>query len=255
MDPIELSYESMGKGDAIVLVHGYPLDRSIWDAVAVDLSKDARVILPDLRGFGRSPITEGIYTMRLLADDLAELLSKLGLRRVVLVGHSMGGYVCLAFARAYPERVAGLALVASQAAADLPEKRQDRYKLAEEVKRKGARVVIETGLARYSPDPRVLERTRELMERASPVAIAGALKGMAERSESYDVLDNLPAPVCLIAGEQDALIPVDRAEEAVRMLQRGWLVRIPGGGHMPMWEHPETVAAALRELMRAAKSE
>ncbi len=106
-----------------MLIHGFPLDHTSWNEVATLLENDFDLILPDLRGFGQSTTVETPYTMSDMADDLAGLLDHLGIEKVALAGHSMGGYVALAFAKKYPQRVSGLGLVASQAAADSPERK------------------------------------------------------------------------------------------------------------------------------------
>ena len=124
INPVDLFYKEYGQGTPVIFLHGFPFDHSIWEPLVPLLSKDARMILPDLRGFGRSPVTEDIYSMRLLAEDVLHLMDHLKIEKAVLVGHSMGGYVSLAFAHAYPGRLLGLGLVATQAAADGPERRQ-----------------------------------------------------------------------------------------------------------------------------------
>jgi 3-oxoadipate enol-lactonase len=247
---VDLSYSEVGSGSPLVLVHGFPLERSTWDEVAAILSPDMRVILPDLRGYGQSPVTGSVYSMHLLANDLAGLIDRLNLGKVVLAGHSMGGYVALAFAQAYPERLAGLAMVTSQAAADPPDHKEGRMKLADEVEKRGTIAVVEASLARYSPNPDVLERTKTVMLRANPLAVAGSLRGMAERSDMSGFLTTLKIPALVIAGEADELIAVGKSEEMFSSLPNGRLVLVPGGGHMVMWEAPQIVAQALASLVK-----
>jgi pimeloyl-ACP methyl ester carboxylesterase len=246
---VDLNFVERGQGAPIILIHGFPFDHTLWDEIAAGLAGHARVILPDLRGFGASPVPDGVYSMRLMAEDIAALMDKLGLRKAVLVGHSMGGYISLAFAQAYPDRVAGLALVTSMAAADTPERRQGRLRLAESVKRKGVKAVIEANLERYSPDPAVREKTRELMLKSQRKGVSAALKGMAERPDYTELLAELKAPCVVIAGTADAIVTAERTREMVQMLSRGWLVEVPGGGHMPMYENPSVLIAALKELL------
>src|SRR5690242_21925192 len=107
-----------GSGDPIVLIHGFPLTREVWDAQAAQLAQRSRVIRPDLRGMGASSVPEGPYLMETLAGDVAAVLDALGMERASIVGHSMGGYVAMAFCRMYAERVTRLALVCSRLAAD-----------------------------------------------------------------------------------------------------------------------------------------
>ncbi len=247
---VELFFVENGLGTPVVLVHGYPLDHTIWDDVTGLLATNARVIRPDLRGYGQTPVTEGVYSMSLLADDLLALFDRLGLEKVILAGHSMGGYVALAFAQAYPQRLAGLALVTSQAAADAPEKHEARYQQAIEVEKRGTIAAVEAGLARFSPNPVILEKTRKIMMRADPRAVAGSLRGMAERPDMTDFLREIQVPALVIAGEVDELIPARKSEEMAGVLPDCKLVVVPGGGHMAMMEKPQIVAEAIRDLVQ-----
>jgi pimeloyl-ACP methyl ester carboxylesterase len=249
---VNLHVVERGQGNPIILIHGFPFDHSIWDRVAGSLEPHARLILPDLRGFGLSPAPEGVYTMRLMAEDIAALMDRLEIHKAVLVGHSMGGYISLAFAQVYPDRLAGLALVSSQAAADSPEPRQGRLRLAEKVKRKGVKAVVDASLDKFSPNAGVRELTRELILRSPGKSVIAGLKGMAERPDYTEQLAQLKVPCVVVAGSEDAIIPVEKAREMVQMLSRGWLVEIPGSGHMPMFEAPDQVSAAIQDLAQCA---
>ncbi len=122
---VSLAFDRFGQGVPLILMHGYPLNRTIWKGVIPYLQDVADVIIPDLRGHGDSPIPQGEYRMETMAGDVITLMDKLGIDRAVIAGHSMGGYVALSLIRNYPERVIALALVASQAEADSPERYQD----------------------------------------------------------------------------------------------------------------------------------
>jgi pimeloyl-ACP methyl ester carboxylesterase len=110
INDIELAYDRRGKGTPLMLLHGYPLDHHLWDESASLLKNTFDLIVPDLRGFGESTTIDTPYTMADFASDIAGLLDQLGIQKAAIAGHSMGGYVALAFARLYPERVSGLAL-------------------------------------------------------------------------------------------------------------------------------------------------
>src|SRR5512141_322859 len=114
IDGINLAYARRGEGSPLVLIHGYPLDHSIWSEVAPLLEHDFDLIIPDLRGFGQSDVMEADASIMDYASDIAGLLTHLHLHRAYIAGHSMGGYVALAFARMYEDRVGGLGLVSSQ---------------------------------------------------------------------------------------------------------------------------------------------
>jgi 3-oxoadipate enol-lactonase len=248
-EAVELAYEENGAGRAVVLIHGFPFDHTIWKDVVDKLEGRAQLILPDLRGFGKSPVPDGVYSMRMMAEDIAALLDKLMVKKAIMVGHSMGGYVSLAFAQAYPDMISGLALITSQAGADTPERRAGRYRLADDIKRKGMKAVVTTNLDRYSPNDEVRERSRPLMLDCPKKGAIAALKGMAERPDMLEFLSRLPVPGVVVAGELDAIVSPEKAREMAQMMPRGWTVEVPGGGHLPMFEAPEIVAQAVIDLL------
>src|SRR3990170_6358119 len=177
--PVELAYEEIGQGTPVLLVHGFPVDHTIWLQVAEGLKDEARVIMPDLRGFGDSPDSNEVFTMRLLAEDLLALIDRLKLEKVVLVGHSMAGYAVLAFAHAYPNRLAGLGLVATQADADSPERRQSRLVTAREAKRRGVGYVTSGMAAKLTQNETIQRQVKELMLNNRTGSLINSLKGMA----------------------------------------------------------------------------
>jgi pimeloyl-ACP methyl ester carboxylesterase len=245
---MELAYTRQGQGTPLVLIHGYPLDHSIWDETAALLSGTFDLILPDLRGFGASASPADPCTMGDMASDLAELLNKLGIQQAALAGHSMGGYVALAFARAYPLRLRGLGLVSSQVLADKPEGREGRYKTAASVAENGVQVVAEAMTPKLSADAKVQARVRSLIEQQTPAGVIGALKAMAGRPDSSDLLSSLSVPLVLIHGDADVLIPIERAREVQTAVPHARMFALGGVGHMPMLEAPSQVAEALKTL-------
>ena len=245
---IQLAYERRGKGTPLVLLHGYPLDHHLWDEVVPLLEDTFDLIVPDLRGFGESITVDSPYTMEDYAADIAALLDQLGIRKTAIAGHSMGGYVALAFARLYPERVSGLGLVSSQVLADAPDRREGRYKSAADVAQNGIASVVATMTPKFTANEALQGFARTSMERQAPAAYIGALKAMAERSDSTPLLSSLNVPVVVIHGDADALIPVDRAREVKAALPQADLVEISGAGHMPMMEAKEKTAEALKHV-------
>jgi pimeloyl-ACP methyl ester carboxylesterase len=245
---MQLAYTRQGQGTPLVLIHGYPLDHSIWDETAALLSGTFDLILPDLRGFGASASSTDPYTLTDLAADLAELLDELGIPRAALAGHSMGGYVALAFFRAYPARVRGLGLVASQVLADKPETREGRYKTAENVAQNGVGVVAEAMTPKLTADASLQGFIHALIERQTPAGVIGALRAMAERPDSTDLLSKLNVPLALIHGDADVLIPIERAREVQAAVPQAKLFTLYDVGHLPMMESPQAVAEALKTL-------
>jgi 3-oxoadipate enol-lactonase len=248
VNDIELAYERRGTGTPLVLLHGFPLDHHAWDQVAPLLEDTFDLILPDLRGFGASSTVDSFYSLEDFASDIAGLLDQLGIEKAAIAGHSMGGYIALAFVRLFPERVRGLGLVGSQVLADPEERKQGRYKSAAEVAEHGIGSVVETMTPKFTPDARLQTYARESMERQQPAAYIGALKAMAERVDSTSLLSTFHFPVVLVHGDADALVPIERAREVKAALPEAHLVEIPGAGHMPMMEDVEKTAQALKLL-------
>ena len=249
---IDANVDGAQGSHAVILIHGFPLAREIWDTVREALARSYFVVTPDLRGFGKSSIPEGPYLMETLAADIAALLDALGVRRASLAGHSMGGYVALAFARMFSERVARLALVPSRLRADSSEQSASRRALADEAERDGS---IEPVVAAYVPGlfapdtparaPAVAQRVYEIARRTAPRGAAAALRGMALRASSEDIAADLDIPTLMVAGGSDRSIPLGEAREIAASFARGRLVVCERSGHLPMLEEPDRVTGAL----------
>ena len=160
----------------------------------------------------------------------------------------MGGYIALAFARAYPERVRGLGLVASHVFADPPERKPSRYETAAEIERQGVGILADTFPAKLTADATLQPVLREIILRQSAHGAAESLRAMAERADSSALLAGFSFPVVVVHGVADALIPVERAREAKALAEPIHLVEVEGAGHMPMMEAPQRTAEALMAL-------
>jgi 3-oxoadipate enol-lactonase len=240
-------------GDALVMIHGFPLTRDIWDAQAQVLARTHRVVRPDLRGMGASSVPDGPYLMETLASDIAAALDALAIERAALVGHSLGGYVALAFARMYTERVARLALVCSRIAADTREIAENRRKTADSIEREGA-IPPELTTRLLAPEtllqrPEIAQRASEISRRTDPRGAAAMLRGMALRVASDDIAPDLEVPVLVVAGARDAVIPIEEARAVAQAFPKGRLVICERSGHLPMLEEPDRVTEALAELL------
>ena len=248
IDGIDIAYVRRGRGNPLVLIHGYPLDHTIWDEVGPFMEKDFDLIIPDLRGFGESGIMESDNSIIGYATDIAGLLSHLKIKKASLAGHSMGGYVALAFAREFPDRVSGLAMVSSQTGADTPETRENRLSTAKQVMEKGVGVVAEAMTPKLSTDKRVQDFAQHLIGKQRPKGISYALNSMAGRPDSTELFATFKFPVLIIHGDADALIPIKRGREMKAALPSAQYFELAGLGHMAMLEKPEAVAGALRRL-------
>lgn len=247
---IRLAYETWGmSARPMVLIHGFGLDRSIWRNLAMKHLGDQGVILPDVRGHGESDSPTCPYDMSLLAQDLAHLLETLGVAQAVVCGHSMGGYIALAFAEQFPRKLGGLGLITTNASSDSEDKRAGRYELIEQVHARGAAAVADSLARRLSQDPQVVDRTHELICQTNPSGLIGALEGMAERPDRSTLLTKLDVPALVVAGEEDQFADLAGTKAMAAALPKGDLISLPGAGHMPMLEAPEALGRGLQSLI------
>jgi 3-oxoadipate enol-lactonase len=253
INQIQYHYEDRGQGLPVVFLHGYPLSGAIWQPVFELLDGSYRLIAPDLRGHGSTQAPPGVYSMELIASDVTALMDILGIEKAVMVGHSMGGYAAMAFARLYPARLAGLGLIATRAGADTPEVRSDRLGTAQEVLQKGVESVADSMPARLTAVPALIASVSELILQMEPQGIAGALRGMAERADSMAILKTLQVPAMVIAGDRDRIVPLEEARQMAALIPDCRLVTVSGAGHLPMLENAEETAVAIKGLLSRVK--
>ncbi|MFJ5233650.1 alpha/beta fold hydrolase [Kitasatospora sp. NPDC088391] len=251
-----------GTGTPLVLLHAYPLSARMWEAqlerVPGPAGDDARVVAPDQFGFGAAPLDDRPHTLDDAADRVADLLDRLDLERAVLGGLSMGGYVAMAFARRYPERLAGLVLADTRATVDTEAGRNNRERIAAAVLAAGnVDLLIEEGTAEnlLSPgaEPELVDTVRRMIAEADPAAVARAQRAMAARPDSLDDLAALEVPAAVIVGELDTITPLAEARMMAEALGDAELTVIPAVGHLSPLEAPETFSAAVRALLKRVK--
>jgi YbgC/YbaW family acyl-CoA thioester hydrolase len=249
---VNLAVDARGDGPAVLFIHGYPLDHTIWSP-QLEALDGWRRIAPDLRGMGQSDAPDLGYSMATYASDLAALLDTLGVERAVLCGLSMGGYVAFEFLRRWRERVSGLVLIATRAGPDTAEGKRARDAAAAQAREGGAGVIAEAMLpkmlARGAPGA-LVARVRALMGATPVPGIVGALGAMRDRPESMSLLPTLAGlPALVIAGGSDQLMPVSEMSAMAAAIPGARLVVAPGAGHLPTLETPSVVTDALRTFM------
>jgi pimeloyl-ACP methyl ester carboxylesterase len=253
---IRLNVIDEGDGPPLVFLHGFPFDHSMWDAQRREFRNTHRVIIPDLRGLGRSEVSPVPVTMDLFADDVAALLDAVGVTEpVTLCGLSMGGCVAFAFVRRHAARLKGLILCDCRAIADTPEIVANRRKLAEKVLTDGPPVVVETMMPRlFGPttnekQPQVIDALRNVMLASSSRGIAAAQLALADRPDSTPTLAEIRVPTLVIVGEHDAISTAAEMQGIAAAIAGAKAVVIPGAGHMAPTEKPADVNRAIREWM------
>lgn len=253
-ETVNLHYTDQGEGLPVVLLHGFPLDHRIWRDQIAALSTNYRVIAPDLRGYGESPFKGDTFPMHLLAADVAAVLDVLDIDRAVWVGHSMGGYITMAALRTLPERVLATGYVATHPHADPAEKRMQRIQSADKIALEGGSdlilsmmgVLFDPALNRKSEPA---QRVYDIMQHTKTGALIGALRGMAERPDSVETLQNAGVPAVVIAGAQDQVVEPDIARTFAQTIDAP-LHMVEGAGHMVMVEQPDATTEALESFLQ-----
>jgi pimeloyl-ACP methyl ester carboxylesterase len=253
---IDLHYVERGRGQPLVLVHGFPLDHTMWQGQIDGIADRYRVIAPDLRGFGASGVTPGLATMPRMADDLDQLLDALAIHEpIALCGLSMGGYVAWQFGLRYRERLAKLILCDTRAVADAPEAAANRIGLADRVQKEGPAFVAETMLPKlFAPETieakaPCVEATRQVILRTNPQGIAAASRGMAQRPDITPWLNRFDMPTLVLGGQHDAISTPNEMRGFAGQMPHARFVEIAAAGHMAPLERPAEVNAAIRDFL------
>lgn len=254
-----LHYDDHGPGPVVVLLHGFPLDHAMWEAQREGVGAIYRLICPDLRGHGLSAAPDGIYLIEDMAADVVELLDHLRItERIVVGGLSMGGYVALAIAARYPERLRGLVLMDTRAGADSPEAAKAREELAQKVLAAGSAepAVLAMMPRLWSPAtrtrrPDLIARFEARMFRTPARAVAGALRGMAARPDRTADLPGMQMPTLVVVGSDDVITPPAEARAMAEAIPNARLIEVPDAGHLAPLENPGQVNAALLQFLDA----
>jgi pimeloyl-ACP methyl ester carboxylesterase len=252
---INVSYRDQGTGTAILLLHGYLETGEIWESFTPLLTDSCRVICPDLPGHGKSGFWGKTHDLGEVAGSVKAVLEAEGLERVFLAGHSMGGYVTMAFADLYPESLFGYILFHSTCFADSKEKRSNRDREISLVMCSKKRQIINVNIPKAFADEN-LERLKAKVSLAKCIAmqnpdegIIALLNGMKKRPDRTPVLEDPGLPLLLIGGVKDNYIPLEVFDEMAGHAPHADTVRLKESGHMGFFEEPGLSAAAIRQFM------
>jgi 3-oxoadipate enol-lactonase len=240
----------------VLLLHAFPMSSAMWEPMATafaDLRDDAELIAIDLPGFGASPREAG-WTMQDLAQELNDWrISNLSpSSKIVVCGLSMGGYAALEYYRQFPGSVRGLVLSNTRAAADTEAAKRAREIFAKDALDRGADAAIERlygGFVRENTEPDTAVQIREWMTPASGEAIADALRAMAARQDSTDLLPLMIAPSLVIASDGDTVIPAAEMREMAMAMRDSTYVNMEGAAHLTAVERPREWAEALASFL------
>lgn len=242
---IALEVETLGTGKPIVLLHGLGLTHGIWQNIAGLYKEQVQFILPDLRGHGGSELGAADGTIEQYADDILELMDELGLEKVLLGGHSMGGYVALALAEKHPERVAGLVMIATNAGEDSPDRKAQRLQEVENIRAVGTAEFADALSLRLSDRSFVQAVSRDIIAKTDPEGLINAIIAISRRPDRLHVLAGFSGPLLVAAGAEDLIVPQAAARLMAHSNPHAKFVIIPEVGHMPMLAAPRTLGALL----------
>ncbi len=263
VNDLNIFYEERGDPQTgpILFLHGFPFDHSMWTHQMEAFSRAHRCIAPDLRGHGQTTRLSAsgasarpVVTIEQMADDVIGLLDHLGLDQVTVCGLSMGGYIAFALWRKYAQRISRLILADTKAGADSDEARQNRFRLAELVKAKGASAAADAMLPRlFAPgnlSGPAARHIRQIIERTPPDQIADTLHALAARPDSTGLLDTITVPCLVVVGEHDGITPLSEAELMCRRAPlAGQPVVIPHAGHLSPLENPPAFNQAVATFL------
>lgn len=259
-----VAYNDMGNGNIpIIFLHGFPFDKTMWKNQFEELKSSNRVIAIDIRGFGKSIDEKTPLSIDLFSDDLVAFMDKLKIKKAILCGLSMGGYISLNTIKRFPERFDALILCDTQCIADTPEGKENRYKTIEQIKLKGTTSFNEKFLKSvFHPDSstdkkEIIENLRSVVFANSKEILIAGLTALAERFETCSSLNDIHIPTLIICGRQDQLTPLAQSEFMHKHIAGSSLKVIENAGHVSNLEQPEVfnnyIVNFLNSLNNTAK--
>jgi pimeloyl-ACP methyl ester carboxylesterase len=246
-------FKVSGQGPSIVLLHGFTESQKIWDHYVRALSKDFRVITIDLPGHGKSESIAAVHTMELQADLVYAILRKAGVKKCIMTGHSMGGYVTLAFARRYPGKLKGICIFHSHCFADSPEDVENRNRTIELVRKDKFRFLRNFITNLFPPEVKrkYAKEINQLVEEAENMpkeSIIAALEGMKIRTDQSSFLADTKLPVLFILGLKDSKAVIPRLWEMISLPSHSESLILKDTGHMGYIESPDETLEAIRHF-------
>lgn len=255
VNSITVNYNDMGEGKIpVVFIHGFPFDQSSWSLQLEYLQQYCRVITYDIRGFGKSTVTDEKPSIALLADDLVQFMDALQIPKAIVCGLSMGGYILLNALNRYPERFAAIILSNTQCIADTSE--------AKEKRQKNIQLIESGGLSEYSENmirnlfysesfvnrAEAVSSIRNTMLSTKPTIITNTLHALANREEMCYTLSNIIIPTLIISGKEDKSIPFQQSIFMHEQIPRSILHLIDKTGHLPNLEQPEEFNRLVKDF-------
>jgi pimeloyl-ACP methyl ester carboxylesterase len=251
----KIHYSDSGSGRIIVLLHGYLESSAVWGGFQEKLASKFRIISVDLPGHGLSDVYGEIHTMEFMATGIKELLDSLEIKKAFLTGHSLGGYVTLAFLELFPEYLTGFCLFHSQPFPDPPEALEKRRREIEIVKMGKKNLMYPDNVIRMFADSNLekfsvaLQRSKDIASRIPGDGIIAVLNGMMLRLSRLQVMEAGAVPCLWILGSMDNYIPCDLIQSKVKLPSNANVVVLRNSGHIGFVEEEENSLNAITEFV------
>ena len=244
---INISYFEAGldTGLPVIFIHGFPFNKSMWKTQLATLSVSHRCIAYDVRGHGNSDAGDGEFSVTQFADDLISFMDLLRIKKSIVVGLSMGGYIVLNAIRKHPNRIAGLILCDTQCAADTEEGRDKRKKTIAFIQKNGLEVYAEESLKNLFAPASFQSKKEEVLFiqnailKTRPESICFTLQALADRKETCSMLEQIKVPVLILVGQEDKITSPEVAEKMHSLISNSELQIIENAGHLSNLENPE----------------
>lgn len=243
------------KNKTILFIHGFPFEHSMWAAQAQALNNDFHCITYDIRGFGKSVIGDAQFSMKTYVDDLFQIIKTLRLRKPILCGLSMGGYIALRAAQIEPEKFSALILADTKSEADGNAAKLNRSESISTINEKGLSKFIKELMPNLFSET-TKKKNKKLISGwidhssyMNPKAVKSAQLAMMSRLDTTEFLEEIEIPVLLIAGKEDKLTPPEVMKKMKQKIKNSVYKEIPDAGHLSPLENPEAVNSAIKEFI------
>ena len=252
--------EGRTSGLPLIFIHGFPFSQAMWAPQVEYFRSKYRIVTYDIRGHGSSPVSDGQYTIEYFVDDLLELLDDLKIKKGVLIGLSMGGYIALRTMERFPERVKALVLCDTKSEQDTNQAKINRFRLIKEVKETGsvkfASEFVKTIFAPHTfiNNPELIEKVEDIIAHNSPFGIAGTMLALASRTDMTSSLVSIKVPTLIMTGEHDALTPPAIGKAMQQRIPGSEFTIIPNAAHMSNLENQQEFNKRLETFLAKLNS-
>jgi len=257
----QIHYYEEGEGPPIVLLHGFCESNTFWHTLSHELASQFRVICPDLPGFGKSPMSIQGFTLEKISDILVEWIKDLGIQKCVVIGHSLGGYISLEILRKYPNFVNGIGLLNSSAFEDSADKKANRNKLIDFIKKNNVAPFLSTFVpSLFYPNTianhqNIIDQLRTEGKSIASKSVINYAAAMRDRVDSIDLITQHPDRILLISGEFDQNVPLETSRKMAGFLNEQNVHIVPESAHMSLFEQSEICYTAIERFVKSVSED